>query len=80
MHQRSHSYRVDPNGHGFNTTTKREGFWDNKLEAPFTKGTNITEGPGPDKYQADSKKLKNSSRASELNTAKPAFNCTDVRS
>lgn len=39
LHQRSNSYRVDPNGRGFLSGTKREGYWDNTLEAPFTKGS-----------------------------------------
>ena len=38
IHKRSNSYRVDPNGIGFMTSTKRDGYWDNTLEAPFTKG------------------------------------------
>lgn len=50
LHTRSHSYRVEPNGRGFLTSTKREGYWDNTLEAPFTKGTNIRDAPGPGKY------------------------------
>ena len=37
-HHRSNSYRLEPNGMGFLTGTKREGYWDNTLEAPFTKG------------------------------------------
>lgn len=43
LHQRSHSYRVEPNGRGFLSGTKREGYWDNSLEAPFTKGTNFSD-------------------------------------
>lgn len=38
VHQRSSSYKIEPNGIGFMTSTKREGYWDNILEAPFTKG------------------------------------------
>lgn len=79
LHQRSNSYRTEQNGRGFNTSTKREGFWDNKLEAPFTKGSNILEGPGPDKYQGDRKKDRRNDKISEVRSEKPAFHSTETR-
>ena len=39
----------------FLTTTRRQGFWDNNIDAPYTKATNKTVGPGPGKYEKDSK-------------------------
>lgn len=39
----------------FLSTTKRDDFWKNKIDAPFTKATN--EGnPGPGKYNLNKKK------------------------
>lgn len=80
LHTRSNSYRIDPNGRGFMTGTKREGFWDNTLEAPFTKGTNITDVPGPDKYQ--NSKKRNSQKSGFLSqqfVSKPGFSSSDTR-
>ena len=39
----------------FLTNTKRDGFWDNNLDAPFTKATNKVEVPGPGKYDHEKK-------------------------
>ena len=39
----------------FLTNTKRDGFWDNNLNAPFTKATNKVEVPGPGKYDHEKK-------------------------
>jgi hypothetical protein len=35
------------------SSTKREGFWDNKIETPYTKS--YSGGPGPGKYDLDKK-------------------------
>lgn len=88
-HQRSNSYRLEPNGMGFLTSTKRDGYWDNTLEAPFTKGkalknaiflgTNIISVPGPGKYQNNKKKDPNKDKINEMQTIKPGFNSTDTR-
>jgi hypothetical protein len=78
IHQRSNSYRTEPNGAGFNTSTKREGFWDNKLEAPFTKGSNLVEGPGPDKYHGGKAK-KNADKFSDVKSERPGFHSTETR-
>lgn len=79
LHQRSNSYRVELNGRGFLTSVKREGYWDNTLEAPFTKGTNIVEVPGPGKYQNDKKRDPQKDKYNEIQSAKPAFHSTDTR-
>ena len=80
LHYRSQSFRTDPNGRGFMTSTKREGFWDNTLEAPFTKGTNILEGPGPGNYPGGKKNENKLRKYNMRSDAKPAFNSTDDRS
>lgn len=79
LHQRAHSERFEQNGAGFNTSTKREGFWDNKLEAPFTKGSNIIDGPAPDKYQKQ-KGSKAADKFNDVKSEKPAFHSTESRS
>lgn len=80
LHYRSQSFRTNPNGRGFMSSTKREGFWDNTLEAPFTKGTNILEGPGPGNYPGG-KKSENKNRKYNIKMdARPAFNSSDGRS
>lgn len=80
MHTRSNSYRTDPNGRGFLTSTKREGFWDNTLEAPFTKGSNITDVPGPDRYQNSKKRNgQKSGFLSQTFISKPGFSSSDNR-
>jgi hypothetical protein len=38
--------------------TKREGHWDNRIDAPYTKPTYYREGPGPGMYSPDLKKSK----------------------
>jgi len=79
LHHRSNSHRLEPTGFGFNTGTRREGFWDNKLEAPFTKGTNITQGPGPWKYQGEKKKEFKPEKQSDSQSVKIGFKSTDTR-
>lgn len=37
------------------STTKRDDFWKNKIETPFTKATS-EENPGPGKYNLEKKK------------------------
>lgn len=37
------------------STTKREGFWDNDITAPFTKQSYVKEVPGPGKYNHEKK-------------------------
>jgi len=81
LHYRSQSFRNDANGRGFMTSTKREGYWDNNIEAPFTKGTNISEGPGPWNYLGDKKSdmiiQRNNIKKSGV---KPPFRSSDARS
>lgn len=78
LHVRSHSYRVDPSGRGFMTSTKREGFWDNTLETPFTKGTNKMDGIDPGKYQ-NKKKKKSKNNLSGSGAMKQAFDSSEQR-
>jgi hypothetical protein len=75
LHSRSNSYRIEPNGRGFMSSTKREGFWDNNIETPFTKGTNKTEEMGPGKYQKKKKKNRPSGSAA----IKHAFDSSEIR-
>ena len=76
IHQRSHSYRTEPNGSGFNTSTKREGYWDNNLDAPFTRGTNVVEVPGPGKYQSNKKK---GVASNDIKSDRPGFTSSETR-
>ena len=78
LHTRSHSDRIDPNGRGFLTSTKREGFWDNTLEAPFTKGTNKEVGNWPRKGH---KKIKSQggNRNKNSNAIQQAFHSSEIR-
>lgn len=78
LHQRSNSYRVEPNGRGFMTGTKREGYWDNNLDAPFTKATNISESVGPAKYH-NLKKKGAQSEKNESHHDKVGFHSSDAR-
>jgi len=78
LHTRSHSDRIGPNGRGFLTSTKREGFWDNTLEAPFTKGTNKEVGNWPRKCH---KKIKSQggNRNKNSNAIQQAFHSSEIR-
>mmetsp|Transcript_7211 Transcript_7211/g.8141 ORF Transcript_7211/g.8141 Transcript_7211/m.8141 type:complete len:211 (-) Transcript_7211:748-1380(-) len=79
IHTRSHSYRVEPNGRGFLTGTKREGYWDNTLEAPFTKGTNSKLAPGPGKYHKKKNSEATKTRGSSQQAIKQAFDSSEAR-
>jgi hypothetical protein len=46
----------DANIQNFQSTTKREGFWDNNISAPYTKPTFVKEVPGPGKYNHEKNK------------------------
>lgn len=77
IHVRSHSYRVDPDGRGFMSSTKREGFWDNTLEAPFTKGKNKEDGNWLGKCKKKRKNFNRGKNNSEEN--QQAFHSSEIR-
>ena len=78
LHKRANSYRVDPNGRGFMSSTKREGFWDNTLEAPFTKGTNKEDGNWPGKGPKKNKSRKGSKNQNSQ-ALQQAFHSSEMR-
>ena len=47
------------------SSTKREGFWANNIDAPYTKPSNKEMGPGPAEYQKDEKKKRFEKKASQ---------------
>lgn len=66
LHQRSHSYRLDPSGKGFLSSTRRDESFK-------------SDGPGPGNYHNTKKKVFNKNKFSDTESAKPGFHSTGTR-
>lgn len=61
------------------SSTRRDGFWDNNLDAPFTKASNKVEVPGPGKYAYDKKKSDVKAKILQEDAQHPGFHSSKGR-